>query len=216
MTLDYDRLPAAGAPATRHVLVLHGLGDSKDGWKDVVPMLGLPRLGWIFAEAPVPYGPGWSWFDLDWERDMAPDPDGVVASTAALRQLVGHLETAHRIPAEQLIVMGFSQGCLMTVELGLTHDRVFAGLIGISGWVFDLAGLPKRLGPAAKQQRLLMTHGRQDTVVPIALTRPQIPVLRDLGIAVDWREFDKAHGLDPDEELALLRERLADLGTCPE
>ena len=67
--------------------------------------------------------------------------DDVRASAEALRGLLAHLEEAHRIPAERLFIMGFSQGCLMTLELGLTHHRRFAGLIGISGWVFDHFGV---------------------------------------------------------------------------
>ena len=105
--------------------------------------------------------------------------------------------------------MGFSQGCLMAMAVGLTHDRPFAGVVGISGWVADLESYPAALGTAADQQRILMTHGDHDPVIPIEVTRPQALRLQGLGLDLTWREYAKAHGLDTDHELVDIRAFIA-------
>ena len=188
---------------------MHGLGDSKDGWKPVADYLARPDIGWIFVQAPDVYYDGWSWFDLRLP-DPYPDLTTVRRSRGLLRELLDRLEQHHHISCEQIVLMGFSQGCLMALEVGLTHPRRFAGIIGISGWIADLDGYPATFGAAADQQHLLMTHGVSDPVIPIHVTRPQVKRLQGLGLDLEWREFDKAHGLDPAHEIPLLRTFLAD------
>ena len=202
MTLRYDVI--APADPLRWVLVLHGLGDSKEGWKPVANELALPGTGWIFAQAPDVYYSGWSWFDMQLP-DTRPDPDTVRRSRDQLRILLAHLAQTRGITADKLTVMGFSQGCLMTMALALTHHERFAGVIGISGWIAELEAYPAAFGAAALSQRYLMTHGTYDQVIPIELTRPQAAQLRALGLDLTWREYAKPHGLDPDAELAALR-----------
>ena len=190
--------------ARRWALVLHGLGDSKEGWKDVAPMLGLDGWGFIFAQAPDPHGPGWSWFDLPLP-DTRPDHAHVVRSRGLLRELIAHLETTRGIACGDLALVGFSQGCLMAMDVALRHHQAFAGVVGISGWIDGLEAYPAELGAAARSQRLLMTHGHWDAVIPIHATRPQAARLKSLGLDLAWGEYDKDHGLDPQDELADIR-----------
>lgn len=208
--LLYDMSPSAPATSpTRWILVLHGLGDSKEGWKPVADYLARPDIGWIFVQAPDAYYDGWSWFDLRLP-DPYPDLSMVRRSRGLLRELLEHLEQHHHLPCEQVVIMGFSQGCLMALDVGLTHPRRFAGIIGISGWIAELESYPAAFGAAADHQHLLMTHGVADTVIPIHVTRPQVKRLQGLGLNLEWHEFNKAHGLDPEHEIPLLRTFLAD------
>jgi phospholipase/carboxylesterase len=197
-------LVVSGTP-TRWVMVLHGLGDSKEGWKPVADYLALPVTGWIFVQAPDCYYDGWSWFDLRLP-DPLPDYTQVLRSRTRLRELLTHLEATRGIACENLTLMGFSQGCLMTMEVGLTHERPFAGLVGISGWVANIEAYPGAFGTAADQQRIFMTHGTADQVIPIAVTRPQARRLQGLGLDLTWREYAKAHGLDTESELGEIRD----------
>ena len=194
---------ANGTP-TRWIMVLHGLGDSKEGWKPVADYLGLADTGWIFVQAPDCYHDGWSWFDLRLP-DPLPDLTLVRRSRELVRALLVHLETTRGIRCEDLTLMGFSQGALMTMAVGLTHARPFAGLIGISGWVAEMESYPSAFGAAADRQRILLTHGTADQVIPIEITRPQAARLQGLGLDVTWREYGKAHGLDTVLEIPAIR-----------
>jgi phospholipase/carboxylesterase len=190
-------------PATAWCLVLHGLGDSREGWKPVASMLGLDQVGFVFAQAPLPYPPGWSWFDI--RGDFSVDERQVRASRGLIDELIEHLLTTLAIPSEKLFVLGFSQGCLMTLDVGLRSPRRFAGLIGISGFMAMIEDYPAAFGAAAREQRLLLTHGLYDGLIPIAAARRYRDALRRLGLEPKWCEYAKDHGIDPEHELPDLR-----------
>jgi len=129
---------------------------------------------------------------------------GVQRSRELLFELLDDLR-ARGFPAEQITLGGFSQGCLMAAEVGLRYPHRLAGVVGISGWVCEPEKLVKELPPVARQQRLLLTHGTADPMVPIAQVRPQIPLLQAAGLNVAWREFAKAHTMI-EEEIAVIRD----------
>ena len=195
--------PTAPAGLPWYCLILHGLGDSRHGWQEVAPLLALPQLGYVFAEAPRPYHDGFSWFDLS--PAFAPDPEQVRSSRAALVALIDHLLEELDLPSERLFILGFSQGCLMTLDVGLRSPRRFAGLVGISGFMCLLDEFPAAFTPATLQQQLLLTHGLSDQLIPIAHTRAQKDRLAALGVALTWREYGKGHTLDVPRELDDIR-----------
>ena len=148
---------------------------------------------------PEYYG-GWSWFDLE------NDPPGVLRSRKMLFHLLDDLR-AKNVPADQITLGGFSQGCLMTIDVGLHYPHRLAGLVGISGWVFELEkALLQEMPPVAKEQRLLSTHGPFDTVIPIAKVREQLKTLKAAGFNAAWHEFPKAHGIHGEVEISVIRE----------
>ena len=197
--LHHEFIPAAENDSRRLMVMLHGLGDSIEGYRWLPEAMDLPWLNYLLVNAPDDYFGGYSWFDLN---DMAP---GIQRSRKLLFDLLDDLR-AKDFPAEQITFGGFSQGCLMTMEIGLRYPHRFAGVVGISGWVFEIEKLLKELSPAARQQRILMTHGTSAPLVPIAQVRPQIPQLKAAGINVDWREFAKDHTIAGEQELSVLRE----------
>jgi phospholipase/carboxylesterase len=107
---------------------------------------------------------------------------------------------------EQTILGGFSQGGLMTIDVGLRYPHLLAGLISISGYVFEPENLVQELSPVARQQPLLLTHGTVDPLIPIAPVRQQIQILKTAGLQIQWREFEKAHTIAGEEELRLIRD----------
>ena len=180
------------------MVVLHGLGDSVDGWRWFPEVMNLPWLNYLLVNAPDDYYGGYSWFDLD---NMVP---GVQRSRKLLFDLLDDLR-AKGFPAEQITFGGFSQGCLMAIETGLHYPHRLAGIVGISGWIFELEKLVRELSPVARRQRLLMTHGTSDPMVPIDKVRPQIPLLKAAGLNLEWHEFMKAHTVAGEEEIAVIR-----------
>jgi len=197
--LHTELVPAADKNSKRLMIMLHGLGDSIEGYRWWPEAMGLPWLNHLLVNAPDDYYGGYSWFD--YANDPAP---GVWRSRKLLFELLDDLRN-QGFPAEQITLGGFSQGCLMTVDVGLRYPHRFAGLVGISGWVFELEKTVQELSPVARQQRLLMTHGTDDPMVPIEKVRLQIPPLKAAGLHVEWREFPKAHTIHGEEELALIR-----------
>jgi phospholipase/carboxylesterase len=196
--LHGELIPAREKNSRRLMVMLHGLGDSLEGYRWLPDTLNLPWLNYLLVNAPDDYYGGYAWFDLN---DILP---GVQRSRKQLFDVLDDLR-ARGFPAEQITFGGFSQGSLMAVEVGLRYPHQLAGIVGISGWVCEPEELLKELSPVARHQRLFLTHGTADPLLPIAQVRPQIPLLKAAGIQVEWCEFDKVHTII-EEEIVLVRD----------
>jgi phospholipase/carboxylesterase len=98
----------------------------------------------------------------------------------------------------------------MTIEIGARYPHRLAGLVGISGYVFQPERLVNELSPQARQQRFLITHGTQDPLIHIVRVRPQIEMLRKAGLKMDWREFAKTHTIAGESEVSVVRNFVSD------
>lgn len=197
--LTSELIPAEETTSKHLLIVLHGLGDSMEGYRWLPDLLGLPWVNYLLVNAPDPYYGGYSWYDF------AGDPGpGVRRSRGALFELLDS-QRASGFPSDQTFLFGFSQGCLMTIDVGLRYPHRLAGLIGISGYVFEPERLIRELSSVAKEQRLLITHGTEDPLIRIQLVRPQIEMLKAAGLQIEWREFVKTHTIEGEEELSIIR-----------
>ncbi len=181
------------------MIVLHGLGDSMEGYRWLPEMLAVPELNYLLLNAPDSYFGGYSWYDYA----QNPGP-GILRSRALLTELLDH-QRAEGFPTEQTFLFGFSQGCLMTVETGLRYPHRLAGLIGISGYVHEPERLLNERSVVASKQRILMTHGTLDPLIPVAPVRSQVEMLRSAGMNIEWREFVKVHTIAGEDELSVIR-----------
>jgi len=191
---------SAPTDSRRLMVVLHGLGDSAAGFRWLPGALELPWMNYLLVNAPDPYYGGYAWYDFT--GNMAA---GVLRS----RRLISELLDAQRakgFSTEETVLSGFSQGCLMTIDAGLHYPHRFAGLVGISGYVFEPEKSAAELSPVARQQRFLVTHGFQDPIVPFLETRKQINLLKTAGLNISWHEFVKAHNIAGEAELAVIRD----------
>ena len=198
--LHAEFIPAAQKDSRRLFVVLHGLGDSPAGWRWLPGALDLPWLNYLLVQAPDQYYGGYSWFD--YPGDIVP---GIHRSRKLLFELLNDLR-AKNFPADQITLGGFSQGCLMSLETGLHYPHRFAGIVGLSGWVFEIEKLIRDLTPVAKSQRLLITHGQYDPLLPFAEAQKQVRQLQAAGLDVAWHEFPKEHTIHGEEEIAVIRE----------
>jgi phospholipase/carboxylesterase len=197
--LDAELIPAA-EKSSRLMVMLHGLGDSMDGYRWLPQAMNLPWMNYLLVNAPDKYYEGFSWFD--YPNNIAP---GILRSRKLLFELLDDLR-AKGFPAEQITLAGFSQACLMTIDVGLRFPHKFAGLVGISGWVFEVEKLMKEFSPVAKEQRLLVTHGLFDPMIPFDPVRGQVQKLKSAGLKIEWREFPKAHTIHGEAEISVIRE----------
>ena len=200
MPLHSDLIPALEKSSRRLFIMLHGLGDSVQGYRWLPDALNLPWLNYLLVNAPDEYYGGYSWYDF--AGDIVP---GVERSRRLLFQLL-EAQEAKGFPSDQIILGGFSQGCLMSLEAGLRHPRRLAGIVGISGYVCNPEKLLRELSPVAFEQRILVTHGLFDPMVPFAAVREQINQLKAAGLKIEWHEFAKAHNIAGEQELNVIRQ----------
>lgn len=201
-TLQTELIPAAEPNSKRLMLVMHGLGDSMEGYRWIQEGMQVPWLNYMLVNAPDPYYGGYAWYDLYSNASV-----GIERSRKMLFTLIDDLRKKGHKPSD-IAVSGFSQGCLMSMELALHYPERFAAIVGISGYVHEPE--TTELAPVAKDQRILMTHGTQDPLIPIEAVRKQVAVLQGRGIQIEWREFVKAHTIAGETELKVIRQFLSD------
>ena len=194
------------------VIWLHGLG--ADGW-DFVPIvheLGLPEdlaIRFIFPHAPkqaVTVNGGAvmrAWYDIALEGlERRTDALGVRQSSSALAQLIDH-ERARGIPANQIILAGFSQGGVIALHTGLRYPEPLGGIMALSTYL----ALPETLGSEAHSANqsipILMAHGTQDQVVPLSLAERSKQALIDHHYSVQWLTYPMAHSVSMEELRAI-------------
>jgi phospholipase/carboxylesterase len=197
--LNSEFVPALDVDSKRLMVVLHGLGDSAAGFRMMPAMVREPTLNYLLVNAPDEYFGGYSWFDF--EGDRRP---GIQRSVRLLFELLD-AQREQGFPTDQTVLFGFSQGCLLTLEVGCTYPHQLAGCIGISGWLQDAADLISRFSPNAATQRFMVTHGTLDPVLPFDRSREQVQLLQQAGIGIEWHEFEKVHTIEQ-EEWGLMRE----------
>jgi phospholipase/carboxylesterase len=93
----------------------------------------------------------------------------------------------------------------MAIEIGLRYPHRLAGIVCISGFVCEPEKLVKEMSPVALEQRLLVTHGTLDPMVPFAAARDQINILKAAGLRIEWHEFVKPHTIAGEDELKVIR-----------
>jgi phospholipase/carboxylesterase len=192
-------IDAEEAGSKRLMIVLHGLGDSMAGYGWWPMAMQLPWLNYLLVNAPDVYYSGFSWYEIN-------NPEGGVArSRKLLFQLLDDLAGKGFAPGN-IVFSGFSQGCLMSIEIGARYPHLLAGIVGISGYALMPERLVTELAPMAKRQQFLITHGTQDPLIPIEQVRPQMDILRKAGLQIEWREFVKAHTIAGEQEMTVIRE----------
>lgn len=198
-----DFIPASQRESRRLMVVLHGLGDSMEGYRWLPEAMGLPWLNYLLVNAPDEYYGGYSWYDLHGDADA-----GVRRSRALLFELLER-QVGAGFAAETTYMFGFSQGCLMSLEVVGRYPRRLAGVVGVSGYVHQPELLAKELSPVAREQRMLFTHGTNDPLIPCQAVRRQVEHLKSAGMNITWREFAKVHTIAGEEELKVIRDFVA-------
>jgi len=197
--LATEFIPAADAGSKRLLIGLHGLGDSSAGYRWLPVALRMPWLNCLLVNAPDPYYGGYAWYDFSGN-----EAKGIERSRRELIELLDAQRT-RGFPTEETVMFGFSQGCVMTVDVGFRYPHRFAGLVGVSGYVHQLEKLIEERSAVAGRQRMLFTHGRMDPLVPFDQVRGQVERLQAAKFPIVWREFDKEHTLC-EEELQVIQQ----------
>jgi phospholipase/carboxylesterase len=202
-----------GPNPTVSVIWLHGLGASGDDFVPIVRELdltGLPAIRFIFPHAPtmpVTVNNGYvmrAWYDIiGVDLSRREDEKGLRASQAMVEQLIAQ-EKARGVPAERIVLAGFSQGCAMTIQTGLRHPEKLAGLLCLSGYVPLHTTIAAERHVANQDTPIFLAHGRGDQVIPIIRAEQSRDLLKSLGYQVEWHEYQMPH--------SVCQEEVADIG----
>ena len=211
MDLQTIELNPGPAPSAT-IIILHGLGADGTDFLPMADELQLDAVGpvrYLFPRAPVrpvTINGGHvmrAWYDI-LGADLAKREDeaGLRESMAAVGRLIDR-EVARGVPAQRIVLAGFSQGCAITLGAGLRHPQRLAGLAGLSGYL-PLAGTTAAEWHTANAQTpLFLAHGRRDGVVPLARGEAARDLLKGMGQPLQWHEYPMEHSVCMEEVQAL-------------
>jgi phospholipase/carboxylesterase len=190
------------------IIWMHGLGaDGSDfaAMPRELDLTGLPAIRFVFPHAntmPVTINGGYvmrAWYDiLGTDLAKREDEAGLRASQRQVEALIER-EKARGIPANRIILAGFSQGCAMTLQTGLRHAEKLAGLMCLSGYVPLSATVPTERSKESLATPIFMVHGQQDGVIPIARATASRDLLASMGYQIEWHDYMMQHSLCMEE-----------------
>jgi phospholipase/carboxylesterase len=205
--LDSIEIETAPNP-TASVIWLHGLG--ADG-SDFVPIVGeldltgCAPIRFVFPHAPtmpVTINNGYvmrAWYDiLGVDIPSREDEAGLRKSQEAVQKLIER-EKSRGIPADHIVLAGFSQGCAMTLQTGLRHPEKLAGLLGLSGYLPIHTTVAAERHMANHDTPIFLAHGRSDPVIPIDRAERSRDALEAHGYQVEWHEYMMPHSVCQEE-----------------
>lgn len=174
------------------ILALHGRGSNEEDLIGLAPHLPEGLL-WISPRAPLLLGPG----SYEWYRVRVigrPEPDQVLSALETINHFIDEILAHYPVDPQKLFLLGFSQGSILSMCYTLTHPSRVAGVIAQSGYIpnhvdleIDEAGV--------KGKPFLLTHGDQDTVLPVAWDRASRDRLQQLGVDLEYHEFPMGHNV---------------------
>jgi phospholipase/carboxylesterase len=216
-------LAPAGKPHAS-VIWLHGLGADGHDFVPIVPELRLPpepAVRFVFPHAPmrpVTINNGMrmrAWYDIvSLSAAGPPDETGIRSSAASVERWIAR-EVELGIAPRRIVLAGFSQGGAIALHAGLRHGARLAGILALSTYLPLHDRLSVEAAPANRDIPILMCHGREDPVLPMALGTMSRDWLRGLGYAVKWKDYRMQHQVSI-EEIADISDWLqARLGAMP-
>lgn len=208
-----------GAEPAALIVLCHGFGAPGT---DLVPIAAemaslrseLTGVRFAFPEGPldladIGFWGARAWFHIDLERLttgsveermrelQAGHPPGMEEARRALARAVESLLVHAKLPWSRLVLGGFSQGAMMAIELAMTSEEAPAGLIAWSPTLVNREALQRR-APNRAGLNTLISHGRQDAILPFGATLSLVEVLRTAGLGVRFRPFDGPHTISAD------------------
>ncbi|HYF55868.1 MAG TPA: phospholipase [Salinarimonas sp.] len=202
--IDGPRLAPRSGRARQLVVILHGYGaDGNDlielgrQWQAL-----LPDAAFVAPHAPdlLPGTPmGRQWFPLTF-RDPHERWRGVNAAAPALGAFLDAELARHGLGPDRLALVGFSQGAMMALHIGLRRTPAIAGIVALSGLlVLEEGKGPDSLkGQARAKPPVLLVHGDGDDVIPVDALFLGLDSLAAAEIPCQWHiSMGVGHGVDP-------------------
>jgi phospholipase/carboxylesterase len=176
------------------LLLLHGVGSNEHDLFDLAPYLD-GRFLIISARGPFTLGrDSYAWFEVNFtSQGPVINPEEAEASRNTLIAFIDEVVKAYGADAQQVYLMGFSQGAIMSASVALSRPDLVAGVVLMSGRILPqiepLVAAPEKL----KGLPMLVVHGTADATLPISYGRASQKRLSALPVDLLYREYPMGH-----------------------
>jgi phospholipase/carboxylesterase len=189
LVIDHENL----SPKAPVVFILHGLGANADDLFSLIKKMDLSPCLYVLPDAPIALGnQAYAWYDF--QKQSREDTENSRDYLFRLMKLFSEEKPACIRP---IIMMGFSQGGVMSMEAGLNYPGKVSAIVSMSGYIWDPSQTLK--SPlASKKIPILLIHGSNDMIVTEDWTNKTVTALKKAGYKPRFVEFPMAHQISND------------------
>lgn len=181
------------------LLLLHGYGSNEE---DLFSFASeLPDDCYVIsAQAPYALSTfGYAWYDISFDSDMNKfsDDEQAVESRDKIVQFIDELTTEYPIDKENIHLIGFSQGAILSYSIALSYPEKVRKIVALSGYFNADIIKPDYEKNDFSRLSFFVSHGTSDQVIPIEWARKTPQILEELNIAYEYHEYPVGHGVAP-------------------
>lgn len=201
-------LATAGRPvpeASGAVVMVHGRGATAESILELRHELERPDLAYV-----APQAAGYSWYPYSFLAPLHMNEPGLSSGLARLGEVVRELEE-QGIPAERIVLLGFSQGACLSQEFAARNPRRYGGIVGLSGGLIGPPGTPRDYQGSLAGTPVFLGCSDRDPHIPRERVDESAEVLREMGAEVTERIYPNMGHTVNEDELEHVRALLAGL-----
>jgi phospholipase/carboxylesterase len=199
--IDGPRMPPArGGKPDALVILLHGYGSNGADLISLAPYWAkaLPGAAFVAPNAvePVPgYPGGYQWFPVS-DLDPHVMEHGVRTAAPSVERFIERELEKYGLPPDRLALVGFSQGTMMALHVGLRREQPVAGILGYSGVLVGARTLKEEM---RSKPPIVLVHGDRDPMIPAAAMFESAEALAASGHGAMWHvSYGVPHSIGPD------------------
>lgn len=187
----------AGAPLAKArgaMILLHGRGATAESILDLADFIPHPGLAYL-----APQAADYAWYPYSFLEPLSRNEPYLSSALATVERLVAEIEAAG-IPAERIVLAGFSQGACLAAEYAARHAQRFGGLLIFSGGLIGPDGTPRDYPGSLDGTPALLGCSDADPYIPVGRVRQTATLFERMGAAVDLRIYPRmGHTINDDE-----------------
>jgi len=176
------------------MILVHGRGASAESILQLAHELGRPDFAFL-----APQASGYTWYPYSFLAPLEANEPYLTSALGRVDAVVEHVLDAG-VPAERLLLLGFSQGACLTLEYVARHARRYGGVAGLTGGLIGPEGTPRDYAGSLDGTPVFLGTSDPDPHVPVARVEETARVLRQLGAQVTTRVYPgRGHTVNEDE-----------------
>jgi len=199
---------AAGRPlggADVAMILVHGRGGSAEDMLGLAAELHRPELAYL-----APQADGHTWYPYSFLAPLEQNEPGLSSGLEVLADLVAHLEQAS-IPAERIVLLGFSQGACLSLEFAARNARRWGGVVALSGGLIGPPGTPRDYSGSFEDTPVFLGCSDRDPHIPKERVDESAQVFERMGAAVTEQIYPGLGHTVNEDELDFVRGLIAPL-----